>query len=275
MKLIAILRIKDSITGLQIINDCLKNLSVLVDEIVIVDNGSSPKAFSLYKKYPKITVVRKTHGFDEGKDRNLALNLARSRFANWILWIDADEVFERTVTRKDLEIYMNDNSLNKVNFRLFHFWLQTEKFRIDNRWLYYTSRPVHMMWRDLGTAYFKDTKFHGGYIAGVEGKETTSIFRLKHLGYISRANVLAKSLLYSRIGKKETSSAKKTLSLDPKENTTLVPFREFKYDSYYRLYLHLEKVRWDIIEKFEGIGIYIRKQFGCDYIAGILRKLPY
>src|SRR6185312_7243724 len=97
MKLTAVLRIKDQILT---IDDCMTKLSELADDIIIVDGESTDGTVEAYKKYPKIKKVITLAGFDEGRDKNLLIEEARKLNPDWILWIDADEIFEKHFTRK-------------------------------------------------------------------------------------------------------------------------------------------------------------------------------
>ena len=117
MKLVSILRIKDQI---QTIDECLTKLSELVDEIIVLDNCSTDGTFDVYKKYPKIIEILQTVGFDEGRDKIMLLDAAKKRSPDWIMWIDADEVFEKHFTRTIIESYMN-SSYNRITFRMCNF----------------------------------------------------------------------------------------------------------------------------------------------------------
>lgn len=198
MKLVAMLRIKNQILTIR---ECLNRLNDLVDEIVIVDNGSTDGTLEVYKEYKKIKAVKHTKGFDEGRDKIMVHELAKTRDPDWILWIDADEVFEDALTRKNLEKYMSNSKLNVVWFRLYHFWGQKKKFRIDGPWLKYTAFPQRMMWRNIKSAYFRDWKFHNGGIMGVPGNHITSHFRLKHFGYVYPEQLKNKKKTYTKLKK--------------------------------------------------------------------------
>ncbi len=180
MKLTAILRIKDQI---DIIDDCLKKLSEIVDEIIIVDNGSTDGTLLRFAAYPKIRKIMHTVGYDEGRDKIMLLEQAKASGADWILWCDADEVFENHFTRKEAEKYMH-SKYNRITFRMCNFWLSKTRYRFDRGYYLYTLHPQRSMWRNLPEAYFKNQKLHNGDIRGVPGRTFISPYRIKHFGYI-------------------------------------------------------------------------------------------
>lgn len=166
MKLVSFLRIKNAI---ETIDECLIKLSEISDAIVIVDNGSTDGTLAAYKKYPKIKTIMKTKGFDEGRDKRLALKEAKKLKPDWLLWIDADEIFEDAMNREYIEQIMSQDKYSLVSFRMFNFWKSKDFYRIDGRWGRYTAEPQRHMWRNMKSAYFINTKFHNGAIQGVEG----------------------------------------------------------------------------------------------------------
>lgn len=66
---------------------CLKSLQNIVDEIIVVDTGSTDKTIEIAQKY-NATIGHYKWNDDFSAARNESLKLATSK---WILWIDADE----------------------------------------------------------------------------------------------------------------------------------------------------------------------------------------
>jgi tetratricopeptide (TPR) repeat protein len=72
------------------IEDCLKSLTGLVDEIVVVDTGSTDDTVEKAHQFPV-----KLHSFEWRQDFSAARNYALDRATgDWILYIDADERLE-------------------------------------------------------------------------------------------------------------------------------------------------------------------------------------
>ncbi len=82
---------------------CLRSLEGIVDEIIVVDTGSSDDSIAIAESFgAKCAQVEWTHDFSAARNRSLELATG-----DWILWIDADEeiaagsqpAFQRAVTR--------------------------------------------------------------------------------------------------------------------------------------------------------------------------------
>lgn len=229
MKLVAILRIKNQILT---IDECMARLSELVDEIVIVDNGSTDGTLETYKKYPKIVSVLHTEGFNEGRDKIMVLDEAKKRNPDWILWCDGDEVFEKHLTRKTLDRYMGNKKLNRIVFRMCNFWLSKKKCRYDGEYYLYTLHPQRSMWRNTESAYFRNLVIHNGDIMGVTGKPYISPYRIKHYGYVYKEKIEEKINIYKEADKAKGRDYEGTISPDLK-------FKSFRYIEFKNKFINL------------------------------------
>lgn len=241
MKLVAMLRIKDEILT---IHETLSRLSELVDEIVIVDNGSTDGTLDVYKLFPKVVKVKSTKGFDEGRDKILAHKLARSRNPDWILWVDGDEVIEEFVTRDDLDKLMSSDKYNQILFRMYNFWDSKDTFRVDGKWKRYTSNPQRSMWRNSGNEYFDDLKFHNGNIRIKNPVRKVSEIRIKHFGFIDKEKTEKKYQQYAKL-KKEVNSDK-TMS----KSRVGIQLKNWKPG---RLQAKLDHLYWQYIYKYKNL----------------------
>lgn len=198
MKLVAILRIKDAISTVE---ECLGKLSSLVDEIIVLDNGSTDGTLETYQKFPRIKEILHTEGFHQGRDQIMLLEAAKARNADWILLIDADEIFEKNMTRGVLDRYMSSGH-NTFGFRMYNFWLNRKVYRIDGPWFEYTLKAQRFLCKNLPGIYFVNRQLHSGVIKGIPGKVQLSPYRLKHYGYADKKEVIPKWKFYTDLDKK-------------------------------------------------------------------------
>lgn len=195
MKIIAMLRVKD---GILFVEKWLENIGDLVDEIVVVDNGSTDGTYEILKGNPKVVSIERTEGFDEGRDKNLLYKMARDRKPDWLLWLDVDEIFEERLTREKLVRLINKRKASKIFFRRFHF-VDEENINGKWYWIKYSSSPDRVLWKEQNTGYFKNIKFNNGLVKGIKGRVTISHYRIKHLGYIYKNEVNKKINIYRSI----------------------------------------------------------------------------
>lgn len=194
-KLVCMLRVKD---GILFVNEWLKNMEKLVDEIVVVDNGSKDGTFEILSKHPKVVNIVRTEGFDEGRDKNLLYEMARERMPDWLLWLDIDELFELSLTRAKLNKLLTKTKANRIFFRRFHF-IDEKHFNAKWYWIKYISSPDRVLWREQKTGYFENIVFNNGLIKGIAGRASISHYRIKHLGYVYKNEVKKKLEIYRKI----------------------------------------------------------------------------
>ncbi len=239
MKLIGIMHVKNAI---RTVDECLEKLSGLVDEIIVVDNGSTDGTLEAYGKYSKIVKIAYTEGYHGGRDVRLLLEEAKKRNPDWILLIDSDEVFEEHFTRKIVEGYMKSEH-DVIYFRMFNFWLSRKKFRVDRDWLLYTAQPQRQMFRNLPGIDYQNIKVHYGPIQGLFGSICTSPYRIKHFGYSFREEVERKIKMYNEVDDGVDNKKKDYSTLDPNmQNIVYLNFYEFKNRILNRMYI--EALHW-------------------------------
>lgn len=194
-KLVLLLRIKD---GIFFVQEWLDNVEKLVDEIVVVDNGSTDGTFEVLQAHPKVVDIARTGGFNEGRDKNLVYAMARKRKPDWCLWIDVDELFEPELTRADFDRLMLRKAVNKYRFRRFHF-IDCKHFAGSYARLNYSAGHDRVLWRESPTGYFEDFIIDSPMVKGISGIQINTNFRIKHLGYINKAIVDRKADIYRAI----------------------------------------------------------------------------
>lgn len=195
MKFIAMLRVKD---GILFVEEWLQCFEKLVDEIVVLDNGSSDGTYEKLTMHPKVVDVIRTEGYNEGRDKNMLYERLRLRNPDWCIWVDVDEIFEPELTRADFDKLMASKVFTKYAFRRFHF-IDREYFAGSWFRLNYSAGHDRIMWRESSTGYFEDRILDSPNVKGIKGITYNTNFRLKHLGYISKDLVDKKAEIYRAI----------------------------------------------------------------------------
>ena len=191
-KFVAMLRVKD---GIFFVDEWLKCFEKLVDEIVVLDNGSTDGTYEALKAHPKVVDIIRTEGYNEGRDKNLLYARLRLRNPDWCIWIDIDEIFEAELTRAHFDKLMSRSFVHKYAFRRFHF-IDRQYFAGSWFRLNYSSGHDRMMWREAPSGYFPDLIVDSPNVKGIKGLKVNTNFRLKHLGYISKELVDKKADVY-------------------------------------------------------------------------------
>ncbi len=127
----AMLLIKNEI---EMIERCIDDLILWVDQIVIFDDGSTDGTEEIIKRYPKVTAIYTKPDIGnvrhESDDRQMLLEIAHGTGCEWLLFIDADEVFEDRMKSQVYEM-INDDAVNLYHFHEINFWRCENKYRVD------------------------------------------------------------------------------------------------------------------------------------------------
>ncbi|MCJ8211025.1 glycosyltransferase family 2 protein [Mucilaginibacter sp. RS28] len=199
-KLVIMLRVKD---GIFFINEWLERYQDIADEIVALDNGSTDGTLDVLKSHPKVVQVLQTEGYNEGRDKNMVYDAVKERKADWVMWLDADEILEPGVNRKEFDRMMDSKVVDRYVFRRFHF-IDREHFAGSPYWLNYSAGHDRMLWRDKPSGYFVDQLIDSPNVKGIGGVKYYTNYRLKHLGYINKALVDKKADIYRGVFKEDT-----------------------------------------------------------------------
>jgi glycosyltransferase involved in cell wall biosynthesis len=198
-RLIACYRVKDAAPFLK---KSLDSVARFTDGAVILDTGSKDHTIPIAKKHPIVRTVAAYQGPpNERIERNTVIELAQKLDADWIVSVDADEVFEDSFTAEQAQRLMNapDPQICAYGFHFYTFW-DKHNWRQDG---IFGKMVGFRMFRNLpglritaGTA----KGLHCGNIPTlpVDSRRFTS-FRIKHLGYDSERLRQRKYKFYSTI----------------------------------------------------------------------------
>lgn len=122
----------------DIIEYWLEQLADVVDEIVIVDDGSKDRTVEILRKHPKVKEIHiqppmKETGYAprEHINRNIMMNLARKRGADWIIYLDADEIFSYNIRDFIDELVQAPDDIVEYRFTKIWLWRSEHLYRVD------------------------------------------------------------------------------------------------------------------------------------------------
>ncbi|MBM3897988.1 MAG: hypothetical protein FJ358_05640 [Thaumarchaeota archaeon] len=112
----------------------LKNLSLTVDEVVVVGRGFvSDETERIVRSIPNVALADLIKGKStriEWNDMNLLLKMALQRKADWILFMDSDETFEPRL-RKEIRELTEHNDVGLYTFKKYWLWKNDRHYRVD------------------------------------------------------------------------------------------------------------------------------------------------
>ena len=197
MKITAGIRVKN---GELWAEECLTTLSECVDEIAILDDGSTDATPDICRSCVKVTRFLRWEKsfFHEGMDRNIVLAMVKDTEPDWILSWDIDEVFEEGAAKVLPELVAQDE-YSIWGFRMLHFWRDKRHYRVDGRWGEETRNHIHpRLFRNQLGLHFPLQTIHGAHVLGVEGKAAVSDLYIKHYGHSYWDRNVEKYDLYRR-----------------------------------------------------------------------------
>jgi hypothetical protein len=111
VKTVCIARCKNEMVNIE---RWIESLS-FIDLFCITDNGSTDGTYEYLKKIDNVLVTR-VEGFDEGRDFQILLNMAKAHQPEWILKIDCDEFFMDEIRNK-INSLLNQKEYDAIMFR--------------------------------------------------------------------------------------------------------------------------------------------------------------
>ncbi|MBP2637374.1 MAG: glycosyl transferase family 2 [Firmicutes bacterium] len=210
----------------------LQQITQYADEIVVLDDASTDDTVAICRKQlanvPHRIVENKTSKFGNEIELRKALwDLAVSTQPDWIMILDADEIFEAKAISSIREL-LKDDSVDVIYFRLYDMWNENS-LREDEYWAAHLVYRTFLVRLRFGYDYkWQEKPLHCGRfpvnIAGLPGKQ--SQLRLQHFGWARPEDRIAKYFRYKQLDPAaKYGIAEQYLSiLDPKPN--LIPWRD-------------------------------------------------
>lgn len=188
------------------LTDVLKHARQYIHRAVIVDDGSEDKTVELCRHLLRdipLTLVenkKSTLWGQETKVRQQAWELAIATNPQWILSLDADEIFEDAII-DNISYLINQPYCDYIAFRLYDFWTATH-YREDEYWqAHHSYRPFLIRYQPNFNYRWHQAPIHSGRfpanITALPG--FVSSMRIKHLGWINPLDRVKKYQNYLRV----------------------------------------------------------------------------
>lgn len=176
-----------------------------ITNAVIIDDGSTDRTREIVKDIlgdTKLKLIenKKSMFLNEVNLRKLQWNETIKTSPDWILSLDADEVFENAFEDNILDLIDSDPWCDAYAFRLYDFW-DKKNFREDEYW------KAHFTYRTFLTRYQKNFNYtwienpiHCGRLPNnILGLNiATSKYRIKHYGWMKQEDRLKKYVRYKK-----------------------------------------------------------------------------
>lgn len=176
-----------------------------IDEAVIIDDGSTDNTLDVcldsLNGIPVHIIKNDVSKFTN--EVNLRKQLWEETIKSnpdWILNLDADEMFERKFPQEVHEL-IQKTDCDVFSFRLYDFWNSTH-YREDAHWhAHLTYRPLLVRYRENFIYHWKDTPLHCGRLPEniFELPNEISNLRLKHFGWKKAEDRLEKFNRYAEL----------------------------------------------------------------------------
>jgi len=130
-KLFACYRVKNCAEDLR---RSLAKTAEVVDGIVVWDDNSTDNTSEVAASFEKVVkIIQSDLPFNEKRDRNAVIGMAKEFEPDWIIVIDGDEVLEEQWTYETSQKLMHppDPQILAYSFPFRNFWLGNDYFRID------------------------------------------------------------------------------------------------------------------------------------------------
>ncbi|NGX34270.1 MAG: hypothetical protein K1060chlam1_00621 [Candidatus Anoxychlamydiales bacterium] len=210
----------------------LQNAKEYITDAVIIDDASSDDSakicLEVLKGIPLQLIVNTKSKFANEIDlRKQQWEETIKTNPEWILNLDADEVFEDKF-KDQVKYLINSKDTDLYSFRLYDFWNETH-YRDDQYWQGHNNYfPLLIKYNPKTKYYFKKKAQHCGRFPNktFQIKETRSKLRVKHFGWSKLKDRIAKNQRYKQLDPDAKYGIKKHYESILDDNPTLTKWED-------------------------------------------------
>jgi len=179
----------------------LDSFTKIVDHVFIYDDGSTDNSVDVAASYKGVSVFpgSKNEFGKEIEHKQFLLNHVLECDPSHILWLDADEVFEKRVEDNNLIRELAANmDCDAYTFPQINLWRSEAYFRLDNQ---YGDGIFTRLWRNNGKLHYnvKNGLHHRQYPDGINTVKDSDLLVL-HYGFVSDNSIIDKYHTYKSHG---------------------------------------------------------------------------
>ncbi|WP_434748965.1 glycosyltransferase [Paenibacillus amylolyticus] len=202
-KLTAMLQVRNE-QG-RYLEEVLQDLSEFVDEIVIVDDASTDGTPDICRSFPKVVrleILEKPLFAEEWRLRNTLWQAAVSTCPDWLLSVDADELYS-TEAKQAIRKLIDQDYADWFAFRFYDMWGGRTHYREDELWSMHKRHTASLVRYMPGYPYFYPQQNHHLPRLPVSSTVLSGVcteLKVQHLGWAgSLEDRVRKYLRYKRI----------------------------------------------------------------------------
>ena len=182
---------------------CLNHLSTFCNDIVLCDDNSSDNSIEIAKKYTKHIIQMPNNFKEELSHKQKLLELAVSLDPDWIVWLDPDEVFDRSGEQggiRSLCQYGEEHEIDSFSFLCYNLWKGKNSYRVDELW---NKNWQTKLWKNNGNLRFDVQE--GLHLRqyplglGLINDRRTDV-KIIHYGFSSEDKINEKYVTYKALG---------------------------------------------------------------------------
>ena len=180
---------------------CLRHMGRFCDDILACDNGSTDDSLRIAERFTSNIM---TAPDDIGRElyvKQQMLEAALRLDPDWLVWLDADEVFDRSGELGGIRAlcrHGDQKGIDAFQFRYYNLWKSLDKYRTDELW-FKGWQPK--LWKNTGSLAFavREGLHLKQFPAGL-GKIKLATTKLIHYGFSTDRLVSQKYDNYRRHG---------------------------------------------------------------------------